>query len=454
MAHSRKTLNCKILFRLEDTMKKRLLFVSLLILLMVGVIGCGQTEPLGSQNDKNAVQVTDTPKVLSTPTDTPTPTFTPTPTETPTLTATPTPTETPTPTATPTPQRKAYMGEKLNHWDYDDSEEGEECIIGYFPGEFTASVIPDGEQVVASKIAYIDGYYAFYFFFAEHDGSKLNRVYESSSDDILELVVTTGAGKHRSFNAYTAENIYGFFVVDDLYDGFIELMRDNEELNFVLTVSDPKNEASETFSFSVNNKGFDQMIDRLIAENTFSEEEAINNLKVIKEYKYSDAYGFSHSAFVIVQNNSKYTIELDAKIKFYDKAGELIGYSSASERAIGPNDEVCFRFSNDDDFDHYEITWSASEERYYSAVCSNISIEVMKTKNKAIIEATNNGDIAADFVEYYVLFMNGDEVVGYGWGYLMDKESQIKPGKTEMREETCYSSFNSVKVYITAKGAK
>ena len=429
-------------------MKKRLFIALLLASLMLSIVGCGQTAASETQNDKNAVQVTDKPVATSTPTETPTPTFTPTPTNT------PTPTETPTPTATPTPQRKAYLGEKLNHWDYNETESDEDSISGYFPGEFTASVIPDGEQVVVSQVMYSDGYYYFLFAFAEHDGSELYHVYDFSSGETFKLVAKTGAGKQQTIKAHSYDGAYGFYVVDDLDDGFIELMKGNEKLSFEFIVTNPNKETSETFTFSLNNKGFDQMIDKLIVKNTFSEEDALSKLNVVKEYKYSGAYGLSHAAFVVVQNTSKYTLKLDAKIKFYDKAGDLIGYTSASERAIGPDEEVCFRFSNDDDFDHYEITWSASEENYYRAVCSNISLEVTKTKNKAIIEATNNGDVAAEFVEYYALFLNGDSVVGYGWGYLTDNESQIKPGKTEMREATCYSSFNSVKVYITGRGTK
>ena len=449
-----KGLNSKRVFRLEELMKKRLLVVSLFILLVLNVVGCGQTESIGSRSGEKVARGIDTQEALLTPTETPTPTLTPTPTGTPTPTATSTPTVTPLPTATPTPKRNAYMGEKLNHWDYNEAADDEDSISGYFPGEFTASVIPDGEQVVASQVVYSDGYYIFVFLFAEHDGNQLNHVYDFSSDDTLKLVAKTATGKQKTINAYTNDDAYGFYVVDDLDDGFIDLMRDNEKLSFMLTVSEPNSETSETFSFTLNNTSFTEKINKLIAKNTFSEEDVISKLDVVKEYKYTGAYGLTHAAFVIVKNTSKYTIELGGKIKFYDKAGDLIGYSSASERAIGPDEEVCFRFSNDDDFDHYEITWSASEERYYRAVCSNISIEVMKTKNKAIIEATNNGDVAADFVEYYVLFLNGDDLVGYGWGYLTDKESQIKPGKTEMREATCSSSFNSVKVYITGRGTK
>ena len=261
-------------------MKKRLFIALLLASLMLSIVGCGQTAASETQNDKNAVQVTDKPVATSTPTETPTPTFTPTPTNT------PTPTETPTPTATPTPQRKAYLGEKLNHWDYNETESDEDSISGYFPGEFTASVIPDGEQVVVSQVMYSDGYYYFLFAFAEHDGSELYHVYDFSSGETFKLVAKTGAGKQQTIKAHSYDGAYGFYVVDDLDDGFIELMKGNEKLSFEFIVTNPNKETSETFTFSLNNKGFGQMIDKLIAKNTFSEEDALSKLNVVKEYNH------------------------------------------------------------------------------------------------------------------------------------------------------------------------
>jgi hypothetical protein len=347
------------------------------------------------------------------------------------------------------------MGDEVNHWDYADGGTDDiDRISGYFPGEFTATVIPDGEQVVASTVLYSDGYYFFAFLFAEHDGSKLNHVYDFSVDDTLSFYVKDNAGKEYRFKAYSEEELYGIYVADDLNAGFIELMKDNEELKCMLKVSNSKSGASETFSFSLNNKDFSQLMDTLIAKYSFSEEAVINQLNVVEEYDYSDSYGFSHSAFVIVENASTFTIELGAKIKFYDKDGSLVGYSSDSVHAVGPNERICLSFSNSESYDHYEIIWSASEERYYKAICSNISLEVSKAKNKAIIEATNKGDSAAQFVEYYALFFNGNKVVGYGWGYLTDNDSEIKAGKSELREATCYSSFDSVKVYISGRAAK
>ena len=56
------------------------------------------------------------------------------------------------------------------------------------------------------------------------------------------------------------------------------------------------------------------------------------------------------------------------------------------------------------------------------------------TENKAIISVTNNGDITAKFVKYMAIFYNKGEIVGFDWGYTVDKNSQLLSGKTERAE--------------------
>ena len=64
-----------------------------------------------------------------------------------------------------------------------------------------------------------------------------------------------------------------------------------------------------------------------------------------------------------------------------------------------------------------------------------------------IISAKNIGTKPVEFVEYHVLFLNENgEVIRTAWGYLTDDDSEIKPGATEMREESAYDTFADVRV--------
>ena len=69
-----------------------------------------------------------------------------------------------------------------------------------------------------------------------------------------------------------------------------------------------------------------------------------------------------------------------------------------------------------------------------------------------ILIAKNNGSVAAKYVEYNCLFIKGKgQVVGTGWGYLTDDDSELKPGMTEFREESCYETFKKVELYFTGR---
>lgn len=186
----------------------------------------------------------------------------------------------------------------------------------------------------------------------------------------------------------------------------------------------------------------------------FNASDVLKKIKTTGVYEYNDSWGWFHDLFVVVKNTSDYTVELEGKVKFYDSDKNLIGYSSSSEHAVGPNEELCFTFNNEEAFSSYEITWSVSEEKYYSPVCGKISLDVTKAKEKAIIEATNNGEIPAEFVEYTALFFENGKVIGYDDGYLVDSDYEIKPGQSEMREADCYDYYDDVKVYITGRGTK
>ena len=94
---------------------------------------------------------------------------------------------------------------------------------------------------------------------------------------------------------------------------------------------------------------------------------------------------------------------------------------------------------------------SAKDSRY-SEVQSFVDIDVQIADNKAILIAKNNGSVAAKYVEYNCLFINGKgQVVGTDWGYLTDDDSELKPGMTEFREESCYETFKKVELYFTGR---
>ena len=82
---------------------------------------------------------------------------------------------------------------------------------------------------------------------------------------------------------------------------------------------------------------------------------------------------------------------------------------------------------------------------------SGIVQRIVSVKKKEIVSVTNNGTEAAEFVEGYALFFEGDTLVDFEDAYFTDDDSEIKPGKTITKELECSKNYDSVKIYFTGR---
>ena len=188
--------------------------------------------------------------------------------------------------------------------------------------------------------------------------------------------------------------------------------------------------------------------DAPLSQNENQSEMASEDYKLIKDYKWSSYYNYEG---LVIQNTSGSTKDYDAKVMFYDKNNQLIGVGNFTADIVGAGQKALILCSNESSFDHIDYTISAKDSRY-NEVQSFVDIQTQIADNKAILIAKNNGSVAAQFVEYNCLFINGKgQVVGRGWGYLTDDNSEIKPGMTEFREESCYEPFSKVELYFTGR---
>lgn len=188
------------------------------------------------------------------------------------------------------------------------------------------------------------------------------------------------------------------------------------------------------------------------ASTAFSAEDVISKVDV-QSYSYSSSY--SNYAALVLTNNSDYDCQLEIAVDFYDSNGGIVGTSSDSIDAFAKGTASALVFSCEDSFAKFEYQLKAKEiASYYVPVNQNLSCEVSTATKKAVISATNNGDITAEYVQYIALFFNGGELVYHSWGYVTDSDSEIKPGDTVRDEANCYVNFDSVQVYLDGRGSK
>lgn len=185
-----------------------------------------------------------------------------------------------------------------------------------------------------------------------------------------------------------------------------------------------------------------------VPEGVFNEAEVISQLDVT-EYSFSNEFWNYH--FLVIKNNSDYTLEISAATKYYDASGNLVGAKDDDECAVGSGSEICLYFMPDEKYATSEYELSVQEDKWYESVVGDLTYESVPAKEKEIVSVTNNGYEPAEFVEVYALFFNGDEPVYFNTEYFTDDDSELKPGKTITEELDCYEDYTSVRFFLTGR---
>lgn len=186
-----------------------------------------------------------------------------------------------------------------------------------------------------------------------------------------------------------------------------------------------------------------------VAEGEFNEEEVIKQLKV-ETYEYTNSIK-TPWVILTVHNGSKFNLNISIELSQKDKSGNLIGVNNDSMVAVEAGCDVALSFMCDAPYESLEYNIEAEQEEYYDCVLSSLTYKVDKAKNKAIVSVTNKGDKDAEFVEFTALFFKSGKIVNSDTGYTVDKNHQLKAGKTEKAEANCYQDFDDVKVYLSGR---
>ena len=235
--------------------------------------------------------------------------------------------------------------------------------------------------------------------------------------------------------------------LEDLIDEFIEAGSAETTGEADTGSEDTTKQAEESTSADSGTKDAQSTKDAA----AFDEDTVLGMLE-ITEYTYNSDY--NNYVFLGVKNNSSYDLNIYGEMIFKNADGGLVGTSNREIYAFEAGQEVMLDFSSDVVFAGYDYTLSVGEEEYYAPVLSSLVKEVSVTDTKAILAVTNNGEKAAKYVEYIVLFLNGNTVVDYEWGYCTDDDSEIKPGKTNYDEASTRETFDSVLVYLNGRADK
>lgn len=185
------------------------------------------------------------------------------------------------------------------------------------------------------------------------------------------------------------------------------------------------------------------------AESTAATEENFD----VKGWIYENTIGDT-LYFVTVKNNSRTTVSVSGNATAKDSAGAVLGAGNMSIDPIAPGEESIgyFYFSGVSGVAKVDYQLSYNEDIYYEPVLGNLEVEKSMNETNVTITVTNNGDINAEFVEAYAFFMDADDnIIKYDNTYVIDNDSQIKPGASLSAQLNCYDTYDHVEIYLTGR---
>lgn len=157
-----------------------------------------------------------------------------------------------------------------------------------------------------------------------------------------------------------------------------------------------------------------------------------------------------------VTNNSDKVVSIDLNVTALDSSGSMVGSSSDGTKAVAPGQTagIWTTFDEWDKIDSFDYTLSVSEEKEYSPVYSDLSIDYNTTDSGIVASVTNNGTSAADYVCMDVVYLKDGKMVNFSELSFMDDNQELQPGTTLSQEGTCYSDSGFDDVVIAINGRK
>ena len=97
---------------------------------------------------------------------------------------------------------------------------------------------------------------------------------------------------------------------------------------------------------------------------------------------------------------------------------------------------------------------SVNEEKDFSPVYDDLSIDYNTTDTGIVASVTNNATSAVDYVLMDVVYLKDGKMVNFSELSFMDDNQELQPGTTLSQEGTCYSDSGFDDVVIAINGRK
>ena len=202
----------------------------------------------------------------------------------------------------------------------------------------------------------------------------------------------------------------------------------------------------------IDNRGKDSKTDAEITDNRSQNTHFTDDDFETNGYLYENSIGDS-LYFLTIKNNSSASARISGNAIARDAEGNAVSTDDMSIDVIGPGEETIgyFYFDSVTNIETVEYNLSYANPSYYS-VLSNLKVKQTINDSNITLEVTNNGTISAQFVEAYAIFFDKeDNAISYSNTYILDNDSEIKPGVTLSAQLDYSNDFDHVIVFLAGR---
>ena len=167
----------------------------------------------------------------------------------------------------------------------------------------------------------------------------------------------------------------------------------------------------------------------------------------ITTYQYRSLYDY---VVLVVKNPTNFDIDITARGYFYDENGNIVDTSSDSEAMLASGAECIIRLTCDTEYYNGQYDLEVKKSRYKFSH-DFVTLEAVRAPKKEIVSVTNNSKYDLDFIKVEALFFNGGELVDYDYSFFGKDLIALKSGEKDIKEITCYETYDEVEYYITGR---
>ena len=153
--------------------------------------------------------------------------------------------------------------------------------------------------------------------------------------------------------------------------------------------------------------------------------------------------------FLIMTNKTENDCDYEVSVNFLDNNGNTVdSVKDYTIYAVAKDTTIAQPFYSDKPYTSLNYIVVTKPLDFYRAVDGGLKTQFNTNGEKMDISVTNDGNEAAQYVEYYILYYKGNELAGYDNGYCIDDNNEIKPGATVNSQEQFDDPYDKAKIYI------